>query len=127
MNTIEIKYNQKQAKFGLILGLIFLTLGIVSLFYGSKPAYFSFIIGILNLVVYFYKRSFNYMTVKDGFIKKDLGSKILINEIIETKRFAGDYTFRSKTKKIVIDKNAVDKNSINDIENFINDLRAGNL
>lgn len=127
MNNIEIKYNQKQAKFGLIIGVLFLTLGIISLFYGSKPAYLSFVLGIVNLVIFFYKRSVNYMTVKDGFIMKDLGSKIPINEIIDTRRFARDYTFKSKTKKIVIDKNAVDKDSIKDIENFINDLRAGNL
>jgi hypothetical protein len=125
--SIEIKYSQKQAKIGLIVGLLFFILGIVSIFYGSKPAYFSFGIGIANVALYFYRKHVSYLVVKDGILKKDLGAKIPLNEVIETKRFAGDYTFKSKSKKIVIDKNAIDKDSINDIENLINNIRAGHL
>jgi hypothetical protein len=126
MKDIEIKYNQKQAKFGLFIGLLFLVFGIITIFYGTKPAYFSFGIGFVNIAFNFYRKYVNYLIVTNGFIKKDFGLKILIEDIVETKRFAGDYTFKSKSKKIVIDKNAVDKNSIDDIENLINNIRAGN-
>lgn len=124
---MEIRYNQKQAKFGLILGLLFLTLGSISIYYGSKSTYFTFGLGIVNIALYFYRKSASYLSVKDGYLKKDFGSKILISDFIETKRYAGDYIFKSKTKKIVIDKNAVDKNSIEDLESLINNIRAGNI
>jgi len=121
---IAVKYNQKNARLGLIIGIILLTLDIFSLAMGNDILVFPFALAIVYIAMYFYKRRFFYLYSKDGYLKKDFGKKIRIADITETRRFAGDYIFKSKEASITIDKNMVDKESIDDIENLINWLRA---
>ena len=124
MNEIAIKYNQKRAKIGLVLGLILLLLYGMSIYFYSSKSYFPLVLGIAYISMFFYKTNVYYLRTENGFLKKDFGPKIRIKDIVETRRFAGDYIFKSKTKTITIDKNAVDKSSVDQIENFINQIRG---
>ncbi|RZK01711.1 MAG: hypothetical protein EOO46_19480 [Flavobacterium sp.] len=124
IENCEIKYNQRQAKTGLIVGILFLILAILSRFLGSSPLYFPIGMSALYIAMYFYKKKRSYLEVKDGYIKKDFGPKLLIDDIVDTRRFAGDYIFKTSSEKMVVDKNLIDKNSISDIENLINHIRS---
>ena len=121
---IAIKYNQKQSTKMLIFGIVCLLLYFASQLYGNSNFLLTLIMGITLIVMFFYKKQVYYLRTENGILKKDLGAKIPINEIIETSRFAGDYIFKSKDKTITIDKNAVDKSSLDQLEKFINQIRG---
>ena len=122
---MEIKYSRKQIKIGLIIGSALVVLNVANLIIYRSEVSFSLAVGLFLVGVSVYKHYRPYAVVKDGYFKKDLGAKILLQEIIETRRFAGDYVFRSRYKKITIDKNAVDKTSIDALETLIDELRDG--
>ncbi len=119
IDDIAIRYNQKQARLGLVFGIFFLVLGILSIALRSHNLLFPFGMGIVYVVMYFYKKRVLYVYTKDGYLKKDFGKKIPIDDI-----FAGDYIFKSKHATITVDKNVVDKSSVEQMENFINAIRA---
>lgn len=122
---MEIKYNQSQNKLSVMLGVLLLMLNMISVIVYGKFVGFALGLGITYVGMAIYRYYVPYAVVKDGYLKKDFGGKIPLEEITDTRRFAGDYVFRSATKKITLDKNLVDKTSIDALETLINNLRDG--
>lgn len=119
---MEIKYNPKPLKIGFIAGIAFLLIAITSIIFGDSQLYFFFGIGLIYIVIGVYRIKVNYVTAKDGYLKRDFGKKILLKDIIEVKRFAGDYIFKTREREVIIDINAVDKKSLEKLDEFVESL-----
>ena len=117
---MNIKYNPKPLKTGFILGTLFLLIGILSIIFAQKTSLFFLGSGFAYIIIGVYRLKNDYVTVQDGYIKKDFGAKMFLKDITQIKYFAGDYIIKSKEVQITIDINAVDKKSLKDLEEFIN-------
>lgn len=122
-DTIRVRYNQRQAKNALILGVVFLALGLTAMAFGFSQVYFLVGMGSFYIGTYFYKRKRFYLVLKDGVLKKDFGATIAIEDVIQTRTFAGDFIFKSKDKEMVLDRNLIDKESIVTVEKLIATIR----
>jgi hypothetical protein len=120
INTnMDIKYNARSFKTGLIIGIAFLLVGIASIVFGETPSLFFLGAGVAYIAIGIYRMKANYVTIADGFLKKDFGGKILLKDVTEIRRFAGDYIFKTANSEVTIDTNAVDKNSLKELEEFV--------
>lgn len=124
--SLEIRYNQRQAKWSLVMALLWIVLFIAASLFGSSGVtyYLAMVMGIFYFGQFVWKTKRSYLSVVDGVLVKDFGAKIPLSSVVETYRFAGEYVFKSADKKIVIDKNNVDKESMPMLEDLINEIRG---
>ncbi len=94
MNNLIIKYKNKRLYTNLILGLVWILLGVIGLW------------------------------ITDKLIKENafFGKKILINDIIYKRKFAGDYTLKTANKSFSINTNFVHPDSIAKLDSFIHSI-----
>lgn len=116
---MEIKYNSKSIQLGFIIGIAFLVIGITSVIYSENPSIFFLVLGITYISIGIYRWKGNYIIVKDGYLKKNFGGKIFLNDVTEIKKFAGDYIFKTAQTQVTIDTNLVDKKSLPQLEEFV--------
>lgn len=107
---------------GILWGVIF----VAGLVFGSSDVtrLLSVVMAAFYLGMFFWQTKRSYLSVKDGVLIKDLGAKIPIGAITETYRFAGEYSFRSAQRKILVDTNLVDRDSMPLLEDLINEIRG---
>jgi hypothetical protein len=123
---MKILYNQSQLNRILILGIVFILLGVISLFFSTKT-YLSGMagIGLMHIIIYYYQKNRAYVTIKNDIISKDgvfIKHKIEVKKIISVKYFAGDYIIRSSDKELTIDTNLIDKESLPLLKSYFADL-----
>ena len=70
--------------------------------------------GILYLILYLNQKRNKYLTIENGILKINgsFGKKINLNEIKQIKKFAGDYILKSDKKKLTINTQIIDPNSL---------------
>lgn len=127
MDEIKIKYNRKLTKIDLIVGIICAVVSLGSLIYSAAKLYFILILTFVYLASYFYKKKRNYFELRNDVLKKDFGPTIPISEIVQTRIFAGEYIFKSDQKKIVLDRDMIDKESIPVVEKLIEDIQNNQI
>ena len=121
---MEIKYNRKSAKNGLIIGILILAVGISSVLFTERTSILFLVGGLAYIINSIYVLKTNYVTVKDGYLKKNRGGKIYLDNLIEVKKFAGDYILKTKQTQITIDTNIVDKESLKKLDEFMASLKV---
>ena len=120
---MKILYNQTQLKRSVILGILFLIIGVLSTF--AKNIYLTGLggIGIVYIINYFYFKNKAYVILTENSITKNTLSKqrIEIEKIKSVKYFAGDYIIKTADDEIIIDTNLVDKKNYNDLKAYFED------
>lgn len=124
---MKIYSNKKQLNHSLIFGIIWVVLGTVSIVGRSENPFLSgfLIIGIFYLAIYFVQKNVPYVLITDDMIQVNsfTAKKIYLRDIVEIAYFAGDYIIKSHDKKLTIDTNSVDSESLPNLKIFIADLK----
>jgi hypothetical protein len=118
---MKIHYNKKQQWLLLGYGLIMLALGIVSTITNPKSiSKTGIIFGIISLAEFAIRHFGYYGIVDEEQITKGNIFKTVIkqNEITKVRMYAGDIEIFSKKKKIVFDKNQIDKSNLHEVEEY---------
>ena len=115
-----IRFTRKRTVFFLILGLLWLVIGM-----GSFLAFhfeeveqdfhvFFVVFAFLNTLFYLTQYFNQYLTLKNNFIIQNFpfGKKINLSEIKEIKRFAGDYQLKKDQTTLTINTTIIAKDSL---------------
>lgn len=115
-----IRFTRKRTVFFLILGLLWLVIGM-----GSFLAFhfeeveqdfhvFFVVLAFLNTLFYLTQYFNQYLTLKNNFIIQNFpfGKKINLSEIKEIKRFAGDYQLKKDQTTLTINTTIIAKDSL---------------
>ena len=115
-----IRFTRKRTVFFLILGLLWLAIGMGSFlafhFEGVERVFYVFFIAFAFLNTLFYLTQYfnQYLTLKNNFIIQNFpfGKKINLSEIKEIKRFAGDYQLKKDQTTLTINTTIIAKDSL---------------
>jgi len=126
---MKIEYKKRHLKIYLILGIIFLVLGMLNIYYDGENRltdYGYLFISILYLTLYFYQRQNNYLTIERGVIKINglFGKKFNLTEIKSIKKFAGDYILKADKKEFRINTQIIDPNSLAELNTELEKLKV---
>ncbi|MDN3494275.1 hypothetical protein [Winogradskyella bathintestinalis] len=126
---MRIRYKKKQVNINLILGLIWLANGIIQTGFNENAGwydYFWFLLSGFYLIMYFYQKKEQYLTIENGIIKQNwpFGKKLNLNEIIRIKHFAGEYTLKSELQKMKINIDAIDEESLSELKTELKKLNV---
>ena len=115
-----IRFTRKRTVFFLILGLLWLVIGM-----GSFLAFhfeeveqdfhvFFVVLAFLNTLFYLTQYFNQYLTLKNNFIIQNFpfGKKINLPEIKEIKRFAGDYQLKTDRTTLTINTTIIAEDSL---------------
>ncbi|EDM43963.1 hypothetical protein SCB49_10247 [unidentified eubacterium SCB49] len=126
---MKIQFKKKRLYFNLILGVIWITLGLFSLFEDDKRRwtdYIYIVLGIFYIIHFIYDYVNQYLIIENETIKKNIlygfGKKLKLNEIIAIKEFAGDYTLKTDTATLTINTNLIDKTSLSQLKSLLENL-----
>jgi hypothetical protein len=132
---MKIKYSKQRLKSNLKLGLFFLIMGIVltilSVIVDGNDTYYLDSVGIgqictglLILIIYFFERRKQYLTIENGLLVKNsfVPKKINLTEIKWIQKFAGDYKLKTDKEELTIDTQIIDKYSLTDLNTELNKL-----
>ncbi|MBP93027.1 MAG: hypothetical protein CMC55_02785 [Flavobacteriaceae bacterium] len=127
MNNLIIKYKNRRLYVNLIIGLVWIILGILTSWaaeYSRWSNYFYIIIGVIYLGIYVWEFKNQYLTITDSFIKNNsfFGKKILLQDIIQVKKIFGDYVLKTEHKEFSINMNMVHDDSKAELVTFINSI-----
>ncbi len=126
---LSIPYDKKVLKFHRtwrILGIFYVLIGLVQVFLNpqSLTSYFYFVLGLITIALYlkYYKK--DYLTIEDGVLRRNdpFPKRIKLSEVTCIKKFAGEYTFITPGKALTIGTEYVDKDSLKDLEEVLNNL-----
>lgn len=127
---MKIKYARERFTSYRKIGISFAFIGLfISLSFGLIDAMEGFIInsvglGMLGSAVFmfginFFERIKQYLSIRgDLLIKHTLfPQKIDLKDVVELKKFAGEYILRTQNKELTIDIHIIDPSSLIDLEN----------
>ena len=113
---MKVYYNRKQLNIALIFGVLWVLIGVISIVGNSENNFLSgfLLIGVVYLILYFVKKHNPYVVITEEYIQVHnyVRKKIQLNDIVDVKYFAGDYTIKSFDKELTIDTNFIDKVSL---------------
>ena len=114
---MRIRYKKKQVNLILNLGLLWLVNGIFQIVFNENPKeihYYWFVLSGLHLIIYFYQKKGEYLTIENGIIKQNwpFGKKINLDEVKSIRHFAGEYILKSESQKMKIDIQLIDEESL---------------
>ena len=121
---MKFKYKKKKLYANLVIGILFLIIGVSSIYlddfeFSSNQIFFAF--GLVYIGYFFYNYKFQYIRVKNGIIQENglFGTKLEIAEITSFKKFAGDYILKAGKKELRINTELIDADSLQELREFI--------
>jgi len=126
---LKIPYRYKKYNFNLILGVIWFLFSLTGIVFKVNPEWTDYVWFILSLMyfgLYYYEVKYNYVEIKEGFIKVNgpLGKKLKLNEITTIKHFAGSYILKSKQNEITVELSAIDDSYIEEFKRELKKLEV---
>ncbi|EAR14024.1 hypothetical protein PI23P_05982 [Polaribacter irgensii 23-P] len=126
---MKIKFKKKRLYVNLILGFVWIGLGIFSLLEDESLRWTDYgylLAGFLYLGHYLYDLNNQYLTIENGTIRKNalygFRKKIELNDINSIKKFAGDYTLKTETKELKINTELIDEKSLVELNRILAEL-----
>jgi hypothetical protein len=123
------KFKKKRLYINLILGIVWLALGILNLNEDDKIRWTDYgylVAGILYIGHYLYDLTNQYLTIENGTIRKNalygFRKDINLNEVNWIKKFAGDYTLKTEKKELKINTELIDKDSLTELNKILAEL-----
>lgn len=133
---IKIPYSQKrlnshfkQGKYSILIGVILIIIFTVyngpGAFYGNSAGIGLIGGSLFTFGIYFYEKEKHYLTFKNGLLIKNnlFAKKIVLDRVIQIKKYAGDYILLTDKKKFVIDTQLIDHPSIEVLENELEKIK----
>lgn len=128
MQTLKINYRSGRIRHYLVFTIIWLILGILSMFFNAEGfmKYGFIVIGLFYLALFIHAKSVPYIVFENEEIKINaiLPKKVHLSEIKSIKEFAGDYTLHTETRKVRIFKNMMNVESFEQLKTFMNTLQT---
>lgn len=126
-----IRYKKNYFRSKLILGIGFPILGLVAFLLDDNPSIFFygyFLFGFLSLGMLLFEWKKQYLKFENGVLTKNalFPTKVLLNDIIQIKKFAGDLTLITAREKLVINIEIIDSNSFKKLELLLNSIELNN-
>ncbi|MGY8913807.1 MAG: hypothetical protein ACKVJF_01820 [Flavobacteriales bacterium] len=124
---MKIGYKKRSLNINLILGIVWLIFGSLNLHYSKGNRWIDYgylVFGMLYLILYFYQKQNNYLTIEKGVlnINGSFGKKINLHEIKRIKKFAGDYILKTDKKELTINTQIIDLNSLAELNEELEKL-----
>ncbi len=117
---MRIGYKKRQLNINLILGIIWLAIGLLNLNYDRENRWTDYgyiVLAILYLALYIYQKKNKYLTIENGILKINgsFGKKVNLTEIKRIKKFAGDYIIKTDKKELTINTQIIDPKSLTEL------------
>ena len=99
-----------------------LTICVLTIFFKDEKLnwldYGNIAFGFIYFAFFLYQNKLGYLSIENGFIKHNdpFGATLKLSEIKEIKRFAGDYILKTDSKKLSINTQVIDPNSLIDLQ-----------
>ncbi|WP_293294241.1 hypothetical protein [Allomuricauda sp.] len=111
----------------LALGMLWLLWFITNYFSSEGTDWHDYGLGLFSMIyfgLYLYQRQNKYLTISDGWIKKNspFGKKIKLGEVDRIRKFAGDYILKTDSKEFVINTLIIAPESIKDLDGELQKL-----
>jgi hypothetical protein len=124
---MKIKYKKKRNYINLALGIFWILFGIINFIEDDSirwTDYIYLLVGPIYIGQYLWDITNQYLTIKNGIIKKNtpFGKKINLNEINWIKNFAGDYTLKTATEELKINTALIDEKSLAELNRILTEL-----
>ena len=124
---MKIGYKKRHLNVNLIFGLIWLVWFFIGVFGKEEPNWTDYgwiVISLMYLGMYFYQKNYNYLTIENGFIKQNwpFGKKLNLNEIKRIRHFAGEYILKSELKKMKINIDFIESESLSKLKTELKKL-----
>ena len=124
---MKIGYKKRHLNVNLIFGLIWLVWFFIGVFGKEEPNWTDYgwiVISLMYLGMYFYQKNYNYLTIENGFIKQNwpFGKKMKLKEIKGIKHFAGEYILKSELKKMKINIQLINEESLLELKTELKKL-----
>ena len=122
-----MKKNQGKANRNLIWGICYLLIGIASIIYNFYSVFFLVLFfgsGIAKLGAFIYLKRVPYLIIEKDYIKRSYFTEntILLSEISEIKKFAGDYIIKTSKREFTLNPNLVDKESLSAFTDYFDTI-----
>jgi len=124
---MKIKLKKRHLNINLFLGIIWFLFGVLELSFSEEIGWFdygSLVFGVLYLILYFYQKKHQYLTIENGIlqINGSFGKKINLTEIKRIKKFAGDYILKTDNKELTINTQIIEPNSLAELNSELEKL-----
>ena len=124
---MKIGYKKRHLNVNLIFGLFWLLWFFIGVFGKEEPNWTDYgwiVISLMYLGMYFYQKNYNYLTIENRFIKQNwpFGKKMNLNEIKGIKHFAGEYILKSELKKMKINIQLINEESLLELKTELKKL-----
>jgi len=134
---MKIKYSKERLKSNYKLGLYFVIAGTLmtiafTIFNESNEFQLDSTgtgligAGIFSLIIYYYEKEKQYLTIKNGILTKNtlISKNINLKEINQIKKFAGDYKLKTSKSELIIDTQIIDSNSLTELNTELQKLNV---
>jgi hypothetical protein len=116
-SPVKIKYKKKRFTFNLALAILWTVLGFLSLKYSGNNSWTDFgylFVALLYWIGFVTEKMNQYLIITSKSIKKNspFGKTIKWSEIMQINIFAGDYILKTDQKKMKIQTNIIDPESL---------------
>lgn len=127
-----IRYKKKFLRSKLLFGVGFTLLGIASILFADNSVFFIYgyiSLGLLSLATYLFEKQKQYLKIENGVLTKNslFPKNIYLSDIIQIKKFAGDLTLITSTKKLTINIELIDEESFIELELLLKTLALKKL
>ncbi len=124
---MKINYKKKRLYSNLVIGLIWLTLGVFRFIENDTIRWIDsmyLVVGFLYLGNYLNNQINQYLTIENGTIKKNsiFEKKMVLNEITLIKKFADEYTLITENKTLTINTNLIEDKSLSQLLERLQEL-----
>ncbi len=127
-DKIIIPYNYKGIRLNRFLAIAFLVMSLIGFLNTPDNYIFNYgylIIGFAYIYLYFFMYSKAGLLIRDGIINvQPLGKSIVIDEIIEFKKFAGDYTLTTPNSHLVVNTQLLDADGLQQLDDVLEAVPA---
>mgnify|MGYP000154923032 CR=1 FL=1 len=126
---MKIHYQKKRLHTSLLLGVLWLTISTIGIFTKENRSWTDFgffLISILYFGMYFYEKKNQYLTLDAHFLSlnQPFGKKIELSELIQIKKFAGDYILKTANTELRINTQIIDSKSLSELDAELNKLNV---
>lgn len=126
---MKIKFRKKRLIYNLVFSIFYIVIGLDGIINQENirwTKYVFLIIGTIYLIKSLFEIRNQYLTIENGMIRKNqfLGfiKKINLKDIIQIKKFAGDYTLVTEQTELKINTELIDDNSHDILKHILTEL-----
>jgi len=124
---MKIRYKKHRLYFNLTYGFIFIAIGLIAYDYKEENRWTDFgffFVSLLYFITYFYENFYQYLTIKNGIIRKNtlFSKKINLSEINWIKKNTFGYTLKTDKREFRISTKIIDKNSLKNLNHVLEQL-----